>query len=57
MKPSSEPEIQKGKLELDGAPAWQGSGSGPAEGLHVTTIGTRKLIRAVLFNLACIVIT
>lgn len=32
MKQSSEPEIQKGKLELDGAPAWHGSGSGPAEG-------------------------
>lgn len=57
MKQSSEPESQKGKLEPDGALAWQGSGSGPEEGLHVTTIRTWKLIRGVLFNLACIVIT
>lgn len=32
MKQSSEPESQKGKLEPDGALAWQGSGSGPGRG-------------------------
>lgn len=57
VKQNSEPESQKGKLEPDGALAWQGSGSGPEEGLHVRTFGTWKLTRTILFNLACMVNT
>lgn len=45
------------QLEPDGELLGKVVAMGLEEGLHVRTIGTRKLIRAVLFNLACIIIT